>query len=201
MKNPNKVQTVRFHYSILMEAVTHEFFGVHKRPSGMATSFRSAKYVKGTYLSIVRKIEKRIRNVITTDEPLLRLLLEDLEMLKTDVAKISERNNNDLEIIANLFFFIAHLLGWAYLDGNFHRTPLFYQSEEEQEEALRSSPPVRMLPKGLAEAYYRRRIIEQLIAEGLPHSKIALVMRLSETAIKHLAKATYIDEMYEKFQS
>jgi hypothetical protein len=201
MKNPNKVQTDRFHYSILMEAVTHEFFGVHKKPSGMAISFGSAKHVKVAYLSMVRKIENRVRNVITTDEPLQRLLLEDLEMLRTNITKISEQNNNDLEIIANLFFFISHFLGWAYIDGKFHRTPIFYQSEEEQEEALRKSPPARGLPKGLVEAYYRRRIIDQLTAKGLSHSKIALAMRLSETAIKHLAKATYIDELYEKFQS
>jgi hypothetical protein len=180
-----------------MEITTHEFYGEKKRPHGMASAFGNATYVKKTYCGLLRKIEKRIRQIVTADEPLKMLLLKDLEILDREAKSISKNNNNDLEIIAGLFRVVAHILGWDHLDGNFHRTVIFYQTKEQEKESLRNVSQLNLEPAGLFEAYHKRRIITRLRSEGLSYAQVALVLDMSETSVKQLEKAGHIDQIYK----
>ena len=78
-------------------------------------------------------------------------------------------NNNDIEIFAKFFLFVAHLLGWSHKDGNFYRTPIYYQTEKQREEDLNKSAQLN-LPSGLYEAFKRRQIVKQLLSEGNSYS-------------------------------
>ena len=89
----------------------------------------------------------RINDVVTNDILLNELLLGDLKVLKEKVKNISKKNFNEIDIIADLFRIIGHLLGWDCLDGKFYRTPIFYQSKEKHPKLpQQSQPPERHTP-------------------------------------------------------
>lgn len=195
-KNKN-IQSERFHYSPLMEITEWAFFGEGRRPSGMASAFQNYTYVKKSYRSLIKRIKKRIDEIVTNDEPLKQTLYTDLKFLDDETKKISPKINNDLEIIAHLFRLISHLLGWDYFDGKYHRMVIYHQTKDQQIESLRKFAGLRF-PEGLFEAYYKRKIIKDLYSEGLSYSKIALILGLTETNVKQLEQAEHIDEMYNK---
>jgi hypothetical protein len=187
----------RFHYCLPMEVVEWEFFGVDKRPSGMASAFSNPAYFKKRCKSFLNKIRRRVNEVVTNDETLRLMLIGDIDRLNKEFGQISGKNNNDIEIIAEFFIFVAHLLGWAHIDGRFYRTPIYYQSEKQREEDLNKSAQLN-LPFGLYEAYKRRQIVKQLLSEGNSHSAVALIMGITASNVKSLENAQHIDEMYQK---
>lgn len=129
---------------------------------------------------------------------MLRVLLnDDIKALEREFGRISDKTNNDVEIIAHFFILVAHLLGWSHSDGNLYRTPVFYQTKT-QEEADLSKLCHRNRPQGLYEAYKRRQIIKDLLAEGENYSSVALVMGMSVANVKHLEKADHIDKWYRE---
>ena len=195
-KNRN-IKSERFHYCPPMEMTEWEFFGVDRCPSGMASASLGYKYFRERLQSFIKKIEERIDEIVTNDEPLKQILYNDIKELKDEVKRISPENNNDIEIIAYLFSMIAHLLGWAYCDGKFHRTVIYYQTKEQQIESLQKIAE-KTLPVGLFEAYRRRKIIKELLSEGIPYSSIALILGRSVTSVKQIEKAGYLDKMYNE---
>ncbi len=190
----------RFHYCLPMEVIEWEFFGQKKCSSGMASAFSNPVYLKKRCKAFLKKIRKRVDDIVTNDETLRLLLINDIHQLDKEFGRISHKNNNDLEIFADFFMFIAHLLGWAYVDGNFYRTPIYYQTEKQREEDLNKSTQLN-LPYGLYEAYKRRQIIKQLRSEDHPYSAIALIMNLTVSNVKSLENAQHIDEMYQEIVS
>jgi hypothetical protein len=157
-----------------MEAVEFEFFGLKKSSSGMASAFSNPSYLKKRCKAFLKKIRKRIDDVVTNDETLRLLLINDIDRLNKEFGQIGERNNNDMEIFAHFFLLIAHLLGWAHSDGNFYR---------------------------IYEVYKRRQLVKQLLAEGNTYSSVALIMRLTASNVKVLENAQYIDEFYNEMLS
>lgn len=187
----------RFHYCLPMEVIEWEFFGQKKCSSGMASAFSNPAYLKKRCKAFLKKIRKRVDDIVTNDETLRLLLINDINRLDKEFGRISSKNNNDIEIFADFFKFIAHLLGWAHADGNFYRTPIYYQTEKQREEDLNKSAQLN-LPYGLYEAYKRRQIIKQLRSEDNSYSAIALIMNLTVSNVKSLENAQHLDEMYQE---
>ena len=180
-----------------MESVGWEFIGLKKYSSGMASAFQNPTYLKKECKTFLKKIRKRVDDIVTNDETLRLLLINDINRLDKEFGRISNKNNNDIEIFADFFKFIAHLLGWAHADGNFYRTPIYYQTEKQREEDLNKSAQLN-LPYGLYEAYKRRQIIKQLRTEDNSYSAIALIMNLTVSNVKSLENAQHLDEMYQE---
>jgi len=188
--------TKRFHDSFNMEATDWEFFGEQNRPKGYASAFNNCKNFKKRCMAFIKKIRRRVNNIVTNDVPLNELLLEDLKGIEEEVKNISNKNFNEIDIIAKLFRIIAHLLGWDCLDGKFYRTPIFYQSKEQEIDLYNSR--MNKKPVGLVEAYHRHTIIKQLLNSGISHEEIALIFNISIRSVKSYEKASYLEEHYEK---
>lgn len=180
-----------------MEIVEFEFFGVKKSSSGMASAFSNPLYLKKRCKAFLKKIRKRINNVVTNDETLRLLLIDDIDHLNKEFGRINDKNQNEMEIFASFFLLIAHLLGWAHLDGNFYRTPIYHQTEKQREDDLCKADHLN-LRTGVYEAYKRRQIVKKLLAEGNSYSAIALIMKLTVSKVKFLENAQKIDEFYNK---
>ena len=97
---------------------------------------------------------------------------------------------------SDLFRIIAHLLGWDCLDGKFYRTPIFYQSKEQEIDLYNNR--MNKKPVGLSEAYHRHTIIKQLLDKGLSYEEIALIFNITIRSVKSYKEASYLEEHYEK---
>jgi len=181
----------RFHYCLPMEAVEWELFGVSNRPSGMAAAFSDPTHLRRRCKVFLQKIKKRVNNVVTTDESLRLLLVKDIDRLDEEFGRLSKKNNNDIDIFASFFLLVAHLLGWAHVDGAFYHTPIYHQTEEQRQKDMQKVAQSKSRPGGLGEFYggvYRRQrqIIKQLLSEGASHYEVALIMSLTVSNVKAL---------------
>lgn len=200
------MQKERFHYCLPMETMGWEFKGLKKCSSGMASAFSNPTYLKKECRAFLKKIRKRIDDIITNDETLRLLLINDIKRLDKEFGRISHKNNNDIEIFAYFFKFIAHLLGWAHFDGNFYRTPIYHQTEKQREKDLSKLNKEEHLNKsaqpnfryGLYEFYKKRQIIKQLRSEDNSYTAIAIIMNLTVSNVKALENAQHLDEKYQK---
>jgi len=190
------ILTKRFHDSFAMESTDWEFFGEQNRPSGYSSAFNDYKYFKKRCRAFIIKIRKRINDVVTNDIPLNELLLGELKVLEEEVKNISEKNFNEIDIIAELFRIIAHLLGWDCLDGKFYRTPIFHQSKEQEIDLYNYR--INKLPVGLVVAYHRHTIIKQLLDSGISYEEIALIFNITVRSVKTYEKASHLVGHYEK---
>jgi len=193
MKN---IITKRFHDSFAMETTDWEFFGEKNRPKGYASAYNNCNNFKKRCLAIIKKIKRRINDIVINDVPLNELIIEDLEVLETKIKNISNKNYNEIDIIADLFRIIAHLLGWDCLDGKFYRTPIFYQSREQEINLYKYRISNKLV--GLAQAYHRHKIIKQLLDRGIPYEEIAVTFNITIRSVKSYEKASHLIELYEK---
>lgn len=188
------VQPDRFHYSLELESMDWFFHG-ERKSHGMASAFSNYAYMKRRLLSVTKKIHKRILNIATTDEDLKERLGIELDALSRKIKAIDPKNNNDQEIIANLFEIIGLLLGWDR--GEFVRIPIFYQAEEERQKALFRRADTKMAP-GLWEFYHRRQLVLQMLKDGKTYAQVALIFNIPEANVKQIEKARHIDGFYQE---
>jgi|GEM_PF-2757203 len=187
----------RFHYCMPMEVAEWEFYALEKRPSAMAGAFSNYSYFKKRSKSLIKKIKRRINNIVTNDETLRLLLINDLERLDRKFKEITPSNYSEIDIIGYFFQFIAHLLGWAHLEGKFFRTPIYYQTSEQQEKDLRKSSKLR-IQNGVYEVYKKRQLIMKLLSEGESYPIVASIMGISAANVKALEKNEHIDYLYQR---
>jgi len=67
-----------------MEFVEFEFFGVKKSSSETASAFSNPSYLKKRGKAFLKKIRKRIDDVVTNDETLRLLLINDIDRLNKE---------------------------------------------------------------------------------------------------------------------
>ncbi|OHB64869.1 MAG: hypothetical protein A2Y77_13695 [Planctomycetes bacterium RBG_13_62_9] len=184
----------RFHYCLEMESVEWALSGVHRRPSGMAASFSNPVYLRKRCKTYLQKIKKRVNRVVTTDESLRLLLVRDIDRLGEEFSRLSKKNNNDVEIFAAFFALVVHLLGWAYVDGTFYRTPIYHQTEKQRWKDIRNQVQSNLRPGELFDFYggvqkRKREIIKRLLSEGASRYEVALIMGLAVSNVKALENA------------
>ena len=125
----------QYHYSMAMEMTGWEFCGINSSSHGMASAYANPSFFKKECLRFLKKIRKRINEIVTNDEILRDILLMDVDHLESEIKKVI-KENNEIDIIGELFRMIAHLLGWAHFEGEFFRTPIFHQTEEQKTKSL-----------------------------------------------------------------
>ena len=193
----NEINKKRFHYSQIMEFADWEFFGIQRRPHGFASAYGNYKVFKKRCREFINKIRKRINEIVTNDIYLRETLLADLDIIDEEIKKVSLNSCSEIDIIGALFTLVAHLLGWDCINGKYYRTPIFYQSKEQEIE-LYENRNTKRLPKGLFEGYYRHKLIKKLIEEGQTYNQIALIFNITVNGVRNYEKADHLSEMYHK---
>jgi hypothetical protein len=194
MKKSKKIKQERFHYSLQMEMAAWEFYGMNKR-HGMASAFQSYSFFKKECKRFIDKVRKRINEIITTDDFFRDTLNADIDSIERELKYCSEDYNNDIDIIGKLIRLTSHLLGWGCYEGEFYRTPIYYQTEEQKEKFLKI-----VAKQGVpSEIVFRRRnIILQLRKENLSYQQIGLILGITDSCVKQLERATHLDEWHEE---
>jgi hypothetical protein len=194
MKKNKKIKQERFHYSLQMEMAAWELYGMNKQ-HGIASAFQSSSFFKKECKKFMSKIRKRINQIITTDELFRETLNADIDVIEIELKYCSENNNSDIDIIGKLIQLVSHLLGWDHYEGDFYRTPIFYQTEDQKERSLRIIDRQRV-PSEIA--FRRRNIILQLRKERLSYQQIGLILGITDSCAKQLERANHLDKWHEE---
>lgn len=147
----------------------------------------------------MKKLLKRVQDISSCDAPLRAMLATDLETLERDIKMVSAKYNNDMDIVADLFILIAHLLGWGKIEEGFQRTPVYYQTQEQRETSLKSLACLND-PSNLFEAYQRRKLILNLSGQGMTDAQIAVILKVTLSEVTSLKANDRIDELYHRNQ-
>ncbi len=196
MENALKRKKERFHYCMPMEISEWEFYGQERNCHGIAEAFSDYKYFKKRARALLKKIDKRINDVVTHDEIFKLKLINDLKNLDREFKDVSLKNDNGIDIIGYFFRLVAHLLGWAHFEGKFYRTPIYHQTKEQQDEDLRKSSRLK-IQTGIYECFKRRHIIINLLSEENSYPVVALIMGMTVANVKSLEKNEFIDDLYK----
>jgi len=189
-----KQEKKQYHYSMPMEMAAWEFLGIDSCAHGMASAYQNPIYFKKQCLKFIRKIEKRINQVITNDELFRESLLSKVKSLESRVKQVT-KENIEIDIIAGLFQIVALLLGWGSCTGKFLRTPIYYQTEDQREKFLKI---VSQQGVPCETAFRRRNIIIQLRKENLSYQQIGLILGITDSCVKQLEKADHLDKAYKE---
>ncbi len=146
--------------------------------------------------SIVKKTDKRINDVVTHDETFKLILINDLKNLDREFKDVTLKNDIGIDIIGYFFRLVGHLLGWAHLEGEFYRTPIYHQTKELQDGDLRKSSKLKF-QTGINECFKKRHIIKDLLSAGNSYPAVALIMGMTIANVKSLEKNEFIDDLYK----
>lgn len=184
----------RFKDNMDFENALTNFLG--QRYYGSAGAFSSPRISRKFLLRALRRIRKRLDEIITNDERLILTTSIALERLEYYTEKTSEKVNNDWFIIANLLDLIALLLGYDWNDGEVHRRVIFYQDKNQEVQDFRIKSAKAFwdeFPYG--DWRLRFEIVNMLKGKNLSNNQIARVLRMSD---KLVAKILRRIEDFEK---
>jgi len=189
----------RFYYNKELEMALNEFFGVKFRGGkskyyGLAAAFSDPKFTKKAMKDVIKKIRKRVDELIPEDERLKEMILIELDYLEKTVDKI-DKENVDWRIIASLIHLIATLLGYDWLYGIPNRHVIYSQTENQKriDYKNKNSDEYKKFLEGLlgktnCTLDERKRIILELKDSGFTIPHIALIMNTSEWKIQKIIK-------------
>jgi hypothetical protein len=83
-------------------------------------------------LRAIGKLRDRLKTVSAMDERMELTTSSDLGRLEGLVRRLSERTNNDWDIIMSLLDLVARLLGYDWLDGEIHRHVVFFRDKDQE---------------------------------------------------------------------
>jgi len=170
-----------------MEYSLREFFGYQSKWDGTAGGFGSAKYVREALLAIVKRIRKRLEEVITTDDRLLITTHMTLDALENSAKALQDNQWSLLEIVAHLLHLIAYLLGYDWLEGKPNRHIIYYQTADQTwNDDVAQHPETRQFKAQNKEDIKRYEIVNTLFDEKFRIAEIARVMKLSEPLVKDM---------------
>lgn len=175
-----------------MEMCLWLYHGRKKRPQmggGM-------KNFKTECRHILRKIKKRINEIVTNDEFLLEMLTYEIDSLDAEIKALSKSKYNEIDIIAKLLLMIGYLLGWAYDEGEFFRTPIYHQTAQQRDDSLQKGEYLR-IPFEIP--YQKRRFILQMRDQGISYKDIAFILKITDAEVKRLERAEHLDELRANF--
>jgi len=187
----------RFKHNLILEYVMLDLFGSKGRHyHGLAGAFRDTAFCRKTMLKAIRKIGKRLDEIITMDERLRQMTSSILESLEHYIKETSEKVNNDGYIIAKLLDLIVHLLGYDWLDGKIHRHVFFYQNKGQEQLDWRKRQESREYYDSLRLDTKRRYMLVNFLKRNkIPKHQIARLLGLSIDRTNKILKEI---ENYEK---
>jgi len=193
---PNSKQELwdtRFSYNGKLELVMLDFFG--KYYWGMARLFRDPKFCKKCMLRLVKRMRKRLNEILTMDERLRQRTNDILESLENHAKQISIEKNNDWDIIADLLHLIAHLLGYDWQDGKIHRQVFYYQDEAQAQLDKKIDNPRKYYDSLRSDEKLRYMLVQSMRNRQLPKHQIARLLGISSGRVNKII--LHIEE-YEK---
>jgi predicted transcriptional regulator len=204
-KNYNKLigqlNQYRFSYSTDFEIGMRQVLGqrAYHAPdiAGMPASARKL------LLEAVKKLSKRVDEIITMDERLRERLLSEFEELRKHVDKI-DKVPNQMPLTGTLFNIISRLLGYDWCDGKVYRTPVYFRTKSQEFKDYRNRYISKWRDLEREEhslVLVRRRIAANLKKEGMPISQIARVLNMSEYAVGQLIKDRILAKTAELWES
>ena len=171
----------RFKYNMDFEHALRNLLG--QRHYGMAGAFRSPKISKKFLLRAIRRIRRRLNEIITTDERLILTTSITLDRLERNVKAMSAKVNNDWVIIANLLNLISLLLGYDWLDGDVHRHVFFYQDKVQEIHDYKKKVGKAFWDEFTGDWRIRFEIVCLLKEMELPNNQIARVIGISDKLV------------------
>ena len=188
-------RSARFKHNLIFEYVMQDLFG-RKYYEGMAGAFRDPTYCQECMLRAVKRIRKRLDDIVAMDERLRQMTGIILDGIERDAKEMSEEVNNDWYIIAHLLNLIAHLLGYDWLDGRVHRHVFFYQDKAQEQQDWK-------MKKGNREYYDVLRLEEKrryMLVNFLKKNKIPKyqIAKLLGITVRRVNKILREIEEYQK---
>jgi hypothetical protein len=184
----------RFKDSMTLESALMNLLG--KKYYGSAGVFSDPQICKKFLLRAIRRIRKRLNEIVTTDERLLFITNITLDSLEHNVKTTSEKKNDDWFIIADFLYLVSLLLGYDYQDGKVHRHIIFYQNRmQETENYIKKVGRAFWdeFPKGDLRIKYE--IVYLLKKRKLPNNQIARILTISDKLVAKILKRI---EQFEK---
>jgi len=190
----------RFKYNMDLEMALCNLLG--ERYFGLAGTFSDVKASKEYLLIALKRIRKRLNEIITSDERLLMMVNLNLDQLEKYVKETSESVNNDWFIIARLLDLVARLLGYDWVDGKVHRQIIYYQEREhEEEDHMKEIGDSDYLKEYRGDMKIQYEMIYLLRKRGLPMNQIARVLNISRNRVSKILRKIeeYEEQTGKKF--
>jgi hypothetical protein len=176
-----------YHKSPPLEFTILEFFGNESKWNGIGPGFVNVKYIRKAMLAVVKKIRKRVADIITDDDRLLITTTGMIDAIEKEASALSNENNGLLEIVAYLLHLVALLLGYDWLKGKPNRHVIYYQTADQKlidDNALHSDL-INFYSRN-KENYKKYEIVNNLYDELFCVEEIARIMNMSESLVKEM---------------
>jgi len=180
----SKLGKTRFKYNLDLEYVMLDFFG--KKYYGMARLFENPTFCKKCMLRVVKRIRKRLNEILSMDERLRQRTNGILESLEGHSRRISLTENNDWFIIADLLDLVGHLLGYDWQDGKIHRQVFFFQDEVQAQLDKRIENPNKYYDSLRSDEKLRYMLVQSLRIRQLPKHQIARLLGISSKRVDNI---------------
>jgi len=194
-------EKTRFKDSSEFELAMRDLLG--KRYYGSAGGFSDFSFCKRCLLSAIRRIRKRLNEIVTMDERLGHTSSSVLDNLERESMRISTKANNDWAIIANLLHLVSYLLGYDWQDGKTHRNVIFYQDKAQQQTdwLIDKGKKREYLDAFRLEEKHRFMLVNLLNSKNIPEYQIAELLGISIEKVRKTLKfiQKYENEKGEKF--
>lgn len=148
-------------------------------------------------LRIVKKIRKRLNEILIMDERLRQQTNVILKSLEDNAKELSVKENNDWSIIADLLDLVAHLLGYDWWDGQIHRQVFYYQTECQAQMDKRKPDPNKYCNILESDEKLRYMLVQSLRKRQLPKHQIARLLGINLQRVNDILSSI---EHYEKEQ-
>jgi len=182
----------RFKDNWKLEMVMRNLFG-SKHYYGTAGAFSDVEFTKKCLLRAVKRIRDRL-DEIPMDEFLIQNVGRILDGLEGDVKQISESENGDWVIIADLFDLIVHLVGYDWYDGKVHRSIIYFQDRAQEQEDWKMQAGREPSDMMRLEDKHRMMLVNQLMKSKLPKYHIAWLLGLSTERVNKILRAIAVIE-------
>ena len=176
----------RFKYNMDLENALRNLLG--QRYYGCAGAFSDVQICKKLLRRAIRRIRRRLNEIITTDERLLLTTSITLDRLERNIKSTSEKTNNDWFIIANFLDLVSSLLGYDWRDGKVHRQVIFYQYKQQEIEDYMKKVGRAFWDEFPIDWRIRFEIVYLLKERKLSNNQIARVLTLSDKLIAKILK-------------
>ena len=177
----------RFKYNMDFEHAMRNLLG--KRYYGSAGVFADSKICKQFLRRAIKRIKRRLNEIIVSDERLMLTTSITLDRLEGYVRETSEKVNNDWFIISNLLNLVALILGYDWVDGEVHRHVFFHQNRAQEIEDYQKKVGGAFwdeFPWG--DWRIRFEMVSLLKERGLPRNQIGRVLGLSYRLVTKILK-------------
>jgi len=189
MKEMSELNRYRFRHSHNFEMGMRQILG----DKAYHTSDYAAipKESKKVMLKATKKLSKRIDEIITMDERLRERLLSDIESLEKEIRSI-DKSCNEMDIIGIFFSILSRLLGYDWIDGEIHRTPVYFQTRAQERLNYQYG---KTWERGEEELQKIDLILERygfvklLKEKGREINEIARVLNISDYAVRQILKS------------